>query len=236
MEGYVYILINPAMPGLLKIGCTKRSPEERSRELSGSTGVPLDFQIAYEIYTSDMNELENKIHLILDGYRINRNREFFKYDLSLAINLIRKKAEEIQLDFRYKTTGINETFDCYEAIEILGKLQEYYPNMIRKEIKSVRIYQTRIRCYLEITEEDMHSNYKPYPLVNQKVSRSDLGFICGKDDSMDSILLMPSLSVAENARVFIEELNDYSKLMCTELFTHSASTKIQKEHFKCFQR
>ncbi len=37
--GHIYILMNPTMPGYLKIGMTTRSPEERARELSNSTGV-----------------------------------------------------------------------------------------------------------------------------------------------------------------------------------------------------
>ena len=34
MVGYVYILLNPTMPGFLKIGMTTRTPEERARQLS----------------------------------------------------------------------------------------------------------------------------------------------------------------------------------------------------------
>ena len=33
MAGHIYILINASMPGLLKIGMTARTPDERAREL-----------------------------------------------------------------------------------------------------------------------------------------------------------------------------------------------------------
>ena len=32
-QGYVYILINPSLKGLLKVGQTKKDPEERAREI-----------------------------------------------------------------------------------------------------------------------------------------------------------------------------------------------------------
>ena len=43
--GYVYIMTNPAMPGLVKIGSTTLLPDERARQLSSSTGVPRPFQV-----------------------------------------------------------------------------------------------------------------------------------------------------------------------------------------------
>lgn len=39
-KGVVYALINPGMPGYVKIGKTKRDVEKRVNELSSSTGVP----------------------------------------------------------------------------------------------------------------------------------------------------------------------------------------------------
>jgi hypothetical protein len=40
MRGYIYVLTNPNMPGLVKIGYTQRLPRERANELSRATGVP----------------------------------------------------------------------------------------------------------------------------------------------------------------------------------------------------
>ena len=40
-EGWVYILTNEAMPGLVKIGYTMNDPAIRAEELSSDTGVPL---------------------------------------------------------------------------------------------------------------------------------------------------------------------------------------------------
>ncbi len=38
--GYIYIISNPSMPGLVKIGRTSRDPQTRLRELNSATGVP----------------------------------------------------------------------------------------------------------------------------------------------------------------------------------------------------
>ena len=42
--GYVYVLSNPAMPGLYKIGST-RDLTSRLKDLSNGTGVPAEFEI-----------------------------------------------------------------------------------------------------------------------------------------------------------------------------------------------
>ena len=44
--GWVYVLTNPAMPGLVKIGLTSRNPQVRAAELTQATGVPAPFVIA----------------------------------------------------------------------------------------------------------------------------------------------------------------------------------------------
>ena len=44
--GYIYILINKSFDGLLKIGSTTLGAEERARQISASTGVPMPFIVA----------------------------------------------------------------------------------------------------------------------------------------------------------------------------------------------
>ena len=39
-KGYVYIAVNDAIPGKVKIGYTTKEPTERLKELSSPTGVP----------------------------------------------------------------------------------------------------------------------------------------------------------------------------------------------------
>lgn len=77
--GIVYVLTNPAMPGLVKIGMTTRDNlDTRMRELYG-TGVPVPFECAYacKVKTSDCSKIEKALHIAFAPNRINANREFF---------------------------------------------------------------------------------------------------------------------------------------------------------------
>lgn len=157
-EGYVYILSNPSMAGLIKIGQTKRSPEERARELSKNTSIPSNFIVEFEIYTLDRVALEKVVHLELEAFRVNKKREFFKIYIEEAAKIIQAEADKLNNGLSKLTKGISATFEKYEAVEILGMLRERFLGIIRSEIKSVRIYQTAFRCYLEITEYIIYAN------------------------------------------------------------------------------
>ena len=56
-EGIVYVLTNPAMPKLVKIGKTGRGVETRLNDLY-TTGVPLPFECAYAARGEDMDKRE----------------------------------------------------------------------------------------------------------------------------------------------------------------------------------
>jgi hypothetical protein len=88
--GWVYVLINPSMEGLVKIGKTARDPSDRARELSGATGVPTPFVVAYDAYFDDCAMAEQFVHAYLEklGYRVSPNREFFEAPLRDAIKAI----------------------------------------------------------------------------------------------------------------------------------------------------
>jgi hypothetical protein len=86
--GSIYILTNPSMPGLLKIGKTTRSAAERAAELSSSTGMPAPYVVAGDWSTSDCDTAEARVHARLAGWRFNQDREFFRLPLELAINIV----------------------------------------------------------------------------------------------------------------------------------------------------
>ena len=77
-KGIVYVLVNEAMPGYVKIGYTSKSLEQRIRELSASTSVPLPFTCSYACTVEDMGFVEGQLHDAFDDNRINPKREFFK--------------------------------------------------------------------------------------------------------------------------------------------------------------
>jgi hypothetical protein len=88
--GYIYIIQNKAMPGIVKIGRTGRSPYQRVRELSSVTGVPVPFVLAYASAVPDMQVAEKLIHAYFQklGYRLSTNREFFAIPVQAAITAI----------------------------------------------------------------------------------------------------------------------------------------------------
>lgn len=92
MQGYVYILLNSSLPGLVKVGKTTKQPEARARELH-QTGVPSPFVVAYSEFVSDCDALELQIHTELDEYRESSRREFFRIDSTSAIKLLIEAAK-----------------------------------------------------------------------------------------------------------------------------------------------
>lgn len=79
--GFVYALMNESFPGLYKIGCTERSPQQRADELSGSTGVPSEYYVLAYIECENPQVVETDIHRRLARYRPNGSREFFNAPL-----------------------------------------------------------------------------------------------------------------------------------------------------------
>lgn len=84
--GIVYLLTNPVMPGLVKIGMTTREDmDSRMKELY-STGVPVPFecQFACRVKKSDCAKIEKALHTAFSPQRINANREFFRIQVEQA--------------------------------------------------------------------------------------------------------------------------------------------------------
>ena len=93
--GYIYIMTNPCLRDMVKIGYAT-DVEERRRQLS-TTALPYDYEI-YATYETQGKLEDKKLHKLIDNLnpdiRVSRNREFFvmspqdAYDLLEAIAVI----------------------------------------------------------------------------------------------------------------------------------------------------
>ena len=106
-EGIVYVLTNPAMPGIVKIGKTSRGMSARLNELY-STGVPLPFECAYASRVEDESKVERAFHQAFGPYRVNPRREFFDIEPEQAIALLELMAiENLTPEFRAEAEQVD---------------------------------------------------------------------------------------------------------------------------------
>ena len=180
--GYIYILSNTAMPGLLKIGRTNRQPELRARELR-TTGVPHPFVLEHYVEVENSALAEKQLHQLLQkqGARISTDREFFSTDLCEAISALDliAKNESLEPDF----TPLDELASLTNAVPIPSganctreKLEAaamqlaaiarrgYPPAMISaaylvESIPSGAQFKQYWREYLELLQTDVTKNF-----------------------------------------------------------------------------
>ena len=85
----VYVVINPVMPGLVKIGQTTQADAQgRLAQLYGS-GVPFPFNLEFACRVANPIEVERALHLAFAPQRVNPKREFFQIDPAQAIAILR---------------------------------------------------------------------------------------------------------------------------------------------------
>ena len=90
-RGIVYILENECIPGLLKIGFTRKDAHSRAKEISTATGVPKPFEVKFIYECNDPYSVEQEIHNEINGKgkRINKKREFFEIEFNEAVSIIK---------------------------------------------------------------------------------------------------------------------------------------------------
>ena len=86
MKGWVYIISNPAMPRLVKVGYSLKDPESRAQELNNS-GVPHEYEVDYAILVDEPHDLEQRIHAYLKN--INQGKEWFRCSAEQVVAAIR---------------------------------------------------------------------------------------------------------------------------------------------------
>ena len=160
MRGFIYVLSNPELSGLLKIGKTSKDPKNRSDDLY-STGLPAPFKLEYMAFCDDMDALELRVHEKLAGHRPNLDREFFKISRLSAVNTIRNESKQFgELLFEEKN------FTSAEEFWQLSK-EVYQANFVNKN----SITEPDLTCHLAVQKPSSKEHIR---LTLQKADQSIL--------------------------------------------------------------
>lgn len=85
----VYVLTNPAMPNLVKIGKTELQDVSLRLAQLYTTGVPFPFDLAYACKVPNAGEVERALHRAFAPNRVNPKREYFSIDAEQAIAILK---------------------------------------------------------------------------------------------------------------------------------------------------
>ena len=85
----VYVLTNPAMPGMVKIGRTSHDDAKTRIDQLYTTGVPVPFNLEFVCKVPNSEEVEKALHLAFAPHRVNPKREFFAIAASQAIVILK---------------------------------------------------------------------------------------------------------------------------------------------------
>jgi len=135
-SGFVYVLTNPAMPGLVKIGYTAQGVDvsQRIAQLY-STEVPFPFELKFACKTDKYKEVEDALHTAFQDRRPNPRREFFTIEPVQAIAIlklfhVKEATQEVAAEIAVESQKSAEILEAEESSEAFKKERsERRPNL-----------------------------------------------------------------------------------------------------------
>ena len=141
--GYVYILTNPTMKGLVKVGMTQKSVDERVRSLNSSTSVPKPFKVVHFVKSKDCVKLEKTVHQILGKKRANKRREFFEVSPRKAIKVVNAQNAIINGEEKFPWSQVIVAIVCMISLYIVGNF--FFPEVFEPVTDAVKGVWTTIK-------------------------------------------------------------------------------------------
>lgn len=99
MKEWVYLVTNPVMPNLVKLGYSSKDPDTRKAKFEQqNTALPANYEFQYKGLMENAFQVESKAHQILEQYRYTSTKfvagnEWFECDLLTALNAIRQASQ-----------------------------------------------------------------------------------------------------------------------------------------------
>ncbi len=99
VKGWVYVIFNKAMPGLVKVGYSMKDPELRASELN-HTGSPHPYCVDYEMLVYEPRDVEQRAHKLLSDW--SEGKEWFRCSTEEAVAVIKEVVAGREIAETYK--------------------------------------------------------------------------------------------------------------------------------------
>lgn len=203
-NGFIYVLLNPAFPNMVKIGQTEGTSEKRACHISSATGVPIDFIVLYDTLVNDVEKAEKEIHAHFSDYRVNKRREFFYVPPKLAILTL---------------IGIAKKYPIAPALptaidDALPILKSRFPMFLDPNIFSIRMITVPGSCYLKIGR-----------------SLNGLEQYSEEELPLDGLITPDTVTpeVIEHNAKLLARLDEYDWIMISNIFPKQVALQIARE-------
>lgn len=230
-EGFVYALINPSLPGLVKVGKTSRDVQSRALELSSATGVPTPFIVAFEQFFSDCTQAEDFVHQYLAdrGFRVASNREFFDAPLNEVVRAISLAPSSIDAGLAAENLGdADQSGDLSSRIDgLFIQMKDLISDLKKSDeangpgsSNSLELLDTYHAVYLECAElmaqeaslKEQRQHFEPWSTAFEQ----GLRFYLGVDMSL----------IGDEARTAFERA---ARLGCSKAYLYLGRLQIAEE-------
>lgn len=168
MKGWIYIVTNKALAGMIKLGRCDESPEFIVKKLDMSGAVPTAFQLPYMVFVSDSYMILQHIRKVLWAQQKNLRDSWFSITDEEGISLIRNQialyiAERLRLGIR-SGHGNNDFDTVMRIIDQVLFLQEntYQQRNSINEAREIAIVAAGImkhQCWMHWDQISIHVPY-----------------------------------------------------------------------------
>lgn len=132
IRGWVYVVVNRAMPALVKIGYSTKDPVIRARELA-NTGSPHPYQVIYDALVDNPRLVESQVHEHLS--KLREGREWFRCSASAARLAIRACAPSLYAE--------RDSLNTEPSLKLVGEKCCYSPDC---KTPPTRLYHNAPYC------------------------------------------------------------------------------------------
>jgi hypothetical protein len=171
MKGWVYVITNKAMPGLVKVGYSTKDPEIRASELN-HTGSPHPYLVEYELLIDEPYQIEQKTHKLLSSKR--EAKEWFRCTPEEAVAAVKQIAGNRTITETYKRAEKAKAEALYQQ-ELREKEAQLKRQQAEKEIEN-RLLSEESTVRQKYAQQ-LATRFPPRPFWNYWIGGSVLSLI-----------------------------------------------------------